>query len=59
VVHVSGRRTTIPVSEEVHLELYLLKRELGLRSYDELIRKLLDTFKALRRTSDRSMIACD
>jgi len=56
---VSGRRTTIPVSEEVHLELYLLKRELGLRSYDELIRKLLDTFKALRRTSDRSMIACD
>jgi predicted CopG family antitoxin len=50
----SGRRTTIPVSEEIHLELYLLKRELGLRSYDELIRKLLDTFNALRRARRRA-----
>jgi predicted CopG family antitoxin len=53
---VSGRRTTIPVSEEVHLELYLLKRELGLRSYDELIRKLIEKCRAGRRSRVKKIV---
>lgn len=48
-----GRKTTIPVSEETHNELYLLKRELKLRNYDELIRVLLDTFRIRRKRAKR------
>jgi hypothetical protein len=48
------RKTTIPVSEETHNELYLLKRKLRLRSYDELVRVLLEAFRAGRRRVRRA-----
>jgi hypothetical protein len=51
---VGEKKTTIPVSEKTHLELYILKRKLRLGSYDELVRVLLDAFKTGRRRVRRA-----
>ena len=43
------RRTTIPVSERTHVELYVLKRKMGARSFDEVIRRLIRAYRSRAR----------
>jgi predicted CopG family antitoxin len=47
------RKTTIPVSEETHLELYVLKRRMRARSFDEVIRRLIRAYRARSRAGGR------
>ena len=43
------KRTTIPVSERTHIELYVLKRKMKARSFDEVIRRLIRAYKSRAR----------
>jgi predicted CopG family antitoxin len=45
---VGRKKTTISVSEETHLELYILKREMGVGSFDEVIKKLIRAYRIER-----------
>jgi predicted CopG family antitoxin len=47
---VGEKRTTIPVSERTHLELYALKRKMRAKSFDDVLRRLI---KAYRRRASR------
>jgi len=47
------KKTTIPVSEKTHLELYVLKRKMRARSFDEVLRRLI---RAYRRRGSRSEV---
>ena len=43
------KKTTIPISERTHLELYVLKRRMRARSFDEVIKRLIRAYRARAR----------
>jgi predicted CopG family antitoxin len=45
----SEKKTTIPVSEKTHLELYVLKRKMRAKSFDDVLRRLIRAYRARAR----------
>jgi predicted CopG family antitoxin len=45
----SGKKTTISVSKEIQVELYALKREMGVRSFEEVLVELIKSHRARGR----------
>jgi hypothetical protein len=46
---VGEKKTTIPISERTHLELYVLKRRMRARNFDEVIMRLIRAYRARAR----------